>query len=103
MLLAAAQIGFALGVMGHVQCAFAAQLAVDAVFIDQAEYQRGRGTEHAIELATDRFPETGFNIIRRDPHPGVNQSYVTTRTAMPGAMRFEHTYTFALLKQMDGG
>ncbi|MNV44066.1 hypothetical protein D3C71_1358100 [compost metagenome] len=34
-----AQVRFATGVVRHVQRAFAAQLAIDVVFVDQAEHQ----------------------------------------------------------------
>ena len=97
---ATAQIGLATGVMRHVQRAFAAQLAIDVVLVHQAEHQRRRGPEHAIELTADRFAETGFDLVRWNPHPGVDQPDVAPGTAVTGAMGLQHADAFALFQQM---
>ena len=103
LLLAAAQIGFTLGVVGHVQRAFAAQLAINAVFVDEVEHQRWRRPEHAIELTAHGFAKSGFDFVGRDPQPRVDQPHIAPRTTMPGAMRLQHTHAFALFEQMNGG
>ena len=101
LLLATAQIRLALGVVRHVQRAFAAQLAIDVVLVHKAEHQRRRRPEHAVELTADRFAETGFDLVRRDPHAGVDQPDVAPGTAMAGAMGFQHADAFAFFQQMQ--
>lgn len=99
----AAQVGLAPGVVRHVQGAFAAQLAIDTVFVDQAEHQGRRRPQHAVELAADRLAETGLDLVRRDPHPGIHQAHVASRTTVAGAVGFQYTDPFALLQQVHGG
>ncbi len=94
-MLATAQIRFALGVVRHVQGAFAAQLAIDVVSIHKAEHQRRRRPEHAVELTADRFAEPGLDLVRRDPHAGVDQPDVAPGAAVTCAMRFQHADAFA--------
>ena len=103
MLFAAAQISLTLGVVGHVQCAFTAQLAINAVFVDEAEYQRWRGPKHAIELTADSFAKPGFDFVRRNPQPRINQPHVAPRSPLPRAMCLQHTHAFALFEQVNGG
>ena len=88
--------------MRHVQRALTAQLAVDVVFVDEAEHQRGCSAQHAVELAADLGAETGLDIIRRDPQAGVHQTYVAPRTAVAGAMSFEYGDAFTLFEQVNG-
>jgi hypothetical protein len=87
--------------MRHVQRAFAAQLAIDVVLVHKAEHQRGRGPEHAIELTADRFAETGFDLVRWNPHAGVDQPDVAPGTAVASAMSLQHADAFALFQQMQ--
>lgn len=63
LLLTAAQVRFTLGVMRHVQGAFAAQLAINVVFINQAEHQGRRSAEHTVELAAHGVAKSGFDVI----------------------------------------
>ena len=100
MLLAAAQVGLAPGVVGHVQGAFAAQLAIDAVLVHQAEHQRRRRTEHAIEPAADLLAETGLDLVRWNPHAGIHQADVTPRAPLPGTLGLHHADPLALFQQM---
>lgn len=95
-----AQVGFATGVVRHVQRAFAAQLAIDVVFIHKAEHQGWCRTEHAVELAADFAAKSGFDLVRWNPHPGVDQPDVAPRATVTGAMGLEHTNTLALFQQM---
>ena len=95
-----AQICFATGVVRHVQRAFAAQLAIDVISVDQAEHQGRCRTEHAIELTAHRFAKPGFDLVRWNPHPGVDQPDIAPRTAMTGTMGFQHADTFTLFQQM---
>ncbi len=101
LLLATAQIRLALGVMRHVQSAFAAQLAIDGVFIHKAEHQRRRRTEHAVELTADRLAEPGFDLVRRNPHAGVDQPDIAPGATVPCTMRFQHADAFAFFQQMQ--
>jgi hypothetical protein len=86
--------------MGHVQGAFATQLAIDAVFIDETEHQGWRSPQHAVELAAHRLAEPGLDVIRRDPQPGVHQADVAPRPALPGPMGFQHSHALALFEQV---
>lgn len=97
-----AQIRLATGVVRHVQGALAAQLAVDAVFVDQAEHQGRCRAEHAIELAAHRRAKTGLDLVRRNPHPGIHQAYVAPRTTVAGAVGFEDGDAFTLFQQVNG-
>jgi len=97
-----AQIRLAPGVVRHVQSALAAQLAIDVVFVDQAEHQRRRRAQHAVELAAHRLAETGFDLVRRNPQAGVDQPDIAPRAAMAGAMGFQHGDSLALFQQVNG-
>ena len=98
---ATAQIGFATGVVRHVQRTFAAQLAIDVVFVDQAEHQRRRGTEHLIQLTADVLAEPGFDLVRWNPQPGIDQPDIAPRASVPRAMGLKHGDPLALLQHMN--
>ncbi|MCY1360591.1 hypothetical protein D9M69_472240 [compost metagenome] len=95
-----AQVGLATGVMRHVQRTFAAQLAIDVVLVHKAEHQGRRRPQHAVELAANRLAKPGFDLVRGNPHPGIDQPDVAPGTTMTGAMGLQHANSLALLQQM---
>ena len=86
--------------MGHVQGAFAAQLTINVVLVDEAEHQGRSGAQHAVELAAHRLAEAGLDVVRRDPQAGVDQADVASRATVPSPMRFQHGNALALLQQV---
>ncbi|MNE55820.1 hypothetical protein D3C80_1506830 [compost metagenome] len=78
-----------------------ARLAVDGVLVDQREHQRRRRTEHAVETPTDFRAEAGFDVVRRNPHAGIDQPDVAPGATMPGGMRLHHADRQPLFEQMQ--
>jgi len=52
-------------------------------------------------IIADRLAESRLDLVRWNPHPGVDQPDVAPGAAMPRAMGFEHTDALALFQQMQ--
>ncbi|MNG12461.1 hypothetical protein D3C84_960740 [compost metagenome] len=85
------------------QGAFAAQLAIDVVTVDQGEHQRRRGAQGPVEPLADLAAEAGLDLVRRNPHAGVDQSDIAPGTAVAGAVSFEQAHALAGFQQVQGG
>ncbi|MNP06309.1 hypothetical protein D3C76_982850 [compost metagenome] len=97
----AAQVGQPAGVVRHVQGAFAARLAVDAIPVDQREHQGRRIPQHAVEPPADVRAEAGLDLVRRNPHAGIHQPDIASRAAVPGGMRLQHADALPAFEQMQ--
>ncbi|MNP12080.1 hypothetical protein D3C76_1042990 [compost metagenome] len=103
LLAAAGEVGLATGVVGHVQGAFATQLAIDVVAIDQGEHQRWRGAQGLVEPLAGLVAEAGLDVVRRYPHAGIDQPDIAPGPAVAGGMGFEQAHALAGFQQVEGG
>ncbi|MNE08064.1 hypothetical protein D3C80_1007090 [compost metagenome] len=99
--MAGLQIGNAGGVVGHVQRAFIAGLAVDAVAFDHGEDFGRRLAQYFVQTAALLFAESHLDVVGANPGAGIDQPDVAPRATVAKLPGFQHHHALALFQQVD--
>ncbi|MCY1226068.1 hypothetical protein D9M72_382870 [compost metagenome] len=87
--------------MRHVEGAIVARLAVDPVAFDCFKHLRRGITQHLVQTLAVLLAQGRFNVIRLDPGTGIDQTDVTTRTAMANLECLQQADLLSILEKVQ--